>query len=236
MKEISVFRYYLRLLALPLTFGAIILSLYGVWLLLDMPTGGAFADLIRGWFEEYGLPLVFFAAIAEGFFLVGNYFPGSFVIVFGIALSSSWGEAVTTLLVGTSGLMLAHMMNYALGRFGWYHVFLKLGFAGSIERSRQKLLARGGWAIFASYWLPSMAAVIDSAAGILRMSFKRFVLISLASSLFWNTLVMIIAYTLGERAVQLMESDSSNITILVGVIIIWILVLLVLDWRKKRGG
>lgn len=226
--------YYLHVLALPLTFGLILLTLYVLWQVLGLPTGEAWGSLITSWFDRYGLLLVFGAAVLEGLLLLGNYFPGSFVIIFGVALSDSPAEALVVLTVGTTGLMIAHATNYALGRYGWYRLLERFGMRDSIERSRKRLIEKGSWAIFGSYWLPSMAAVVDSAAGILHMPFRKFLLVAIAASLFWNSLVTIIAYTLGDTAVTLMESDTSNATILIGIVVGWCVILLVMDWRKRR--
>lgn len=115
------------------------MSLILFWNLFNLPNTEVLAEIARNWFVRHGLPVVFAASFLEGLLLVGNYFPGAFIIVLGIVLSTSVSGAIAVLIVGTAGLMLSHIVNYYLGRYGWYKLFKKFGLTNSIDDSREHL-------------------------------------------------------------------------------------------------
>jgi len=231
----SAFKYYLRLFTLPLSLLLIFLSLNLLWNIFSLPPADVLLEKVRGWFELYGLPVLFLSAILEGVLIVGGYFPGIFVIFVSVLLARSPLEAVIAVAVGTLGLLLAHALNYALGKHGWYRLLVKFGAQSSLEESKGKLEQRGGWAIFGSYWLPSLGALMDTAAGILQMPFRQFFRYSLQSSIFWNTLVGTTVYLLGEKALAITGSGGrTDIIIQISIVLVWIFILFALDLRKKR--
>lgn len=227
------YRHYLKLLALPLTYLLIMVSLYVFWDVFNLPSAEVLGGLATRLFDQHGLPIVGVSAFVEGLFLVGNYFPGSFVIMLGIALSDSVAQAFMIFAVGTIALMVAHVINYQLGKHGWYKLLQKFGLASSLNESKTKIEQKGRWAILSSYWLPSLGSLIDTAAGILQMNFKKFLLASLAASIFWNGLVTIITYSMGDKALEILQSDSSNLSTGLGIIVIWCVVLLVKDSQNN---
>lgn len=231
-----MFKYYLKLLSVPIILLLSFLSLALIWEIFGLPSTQVLGETAAKLFETYGLLIIFVAAFLEGLILIGNYFPGAFIIVLGVVLSASLGGAIGVLVIGTAGLMLSHALNYYLGKHGWHRLFQKFGVGRSVDNSKEKLLKKGGYAIFFTYWNPSMAAVVDTAAGLLDMDIKRFLFVSLASSLFWNTLVAIIAYALGGKALQIITPGSPDLVYIIGIFVVWCAVVLFIDWRKGRLG
>ena len=233
-----MFRYYLRLLSVPLSLLALYISLFIVWEIFDLPAAQELGQMVKEWFGTYGLPALFISSIIEGGLLIGSYFPGVFVIFIGITLADSIAEAAAAVAVATVGLYIAHCGNYILGKYGWYRLLVKFGLRTAIERTKEKLEARGPIAIFSSYWLPSAGALTDTAAGIMHMPFRTFLLYSLAASIFWNTLVGTLVYVLGDKALVIAAPGSGEKSILAAIIAIWVIILLVVDFfqRWKNGG
>lgn len=226
-------RYYLELLAIPLGFVVMSLSLRVVWYVFDLPSADVFTDRIGAWIYTYGAPILFISALAEGMLLVGGYFPGIFVITISVITARTPYEAAFSVLVGSAGLFVAHMINYALGRFGWYRILVRFGLSSSVTQARARLEKRGAVAIFLSYWMPSLAALTDTAAGIMHLPFFRFALWSLAGVLFWDTVAGTVMYYLGDRAIALASPGGGNAWIVFGALGLWMLVLIILDVRKK---
>ena len=159
-----------------------------------------------------------------------------FVIFIGITLADSVPEAIAVMTVATIGLYIAHIVNYMLGKHGWYRLFVKFGLKSAIEQAQGKLVKRGPIAMFSSYWLPSAGALTDTAAGIMHMPFRTFLLYSFAASIFWNTLVGILVYVLGDKALVIAAPGSGEKSILTAIIAIWIIILLMIDFFKRRKG
>lgn len=231
-----MFRHYLRLLSVPLSLLAIYISLFIVWEIFSLPAAQELGRMVKEWFSAYGLPALFVSAIIEGGLLVGSYFPGVFVIFIGITLADSATEATAAMAVATVGLYIAHCLNYMLGKHGWYHLLVKFGLQSAIEHAQEKLVKRGPIAIFSSYWLPSAGALTDTAAGIIHMPLRTFLFHALAASLFWNTLVGIIVYSFGEKALVIAAPGSGEKGILFSIIAVWVIVLLVMDKKERRAA
>lgn len=226
-------RHYLRLFSIPLGFLLVTFSLRLLWLVFHLPPADVFALQIGGWLHEYGLPIVFLSAIAEGMLLVGGYFPGIFIISISVILARSPYEAFIAVVVGSAGLMVAHVANYLLGRYGWYRLLVAFGLSHSVATAKDRLERRGPMAIFLSYWMPSLASLTDTAAGIIAMPFRRFLLFSVAGVIFWDSLVGLFLYYLGDKAFALISPNGTDIWIVALVVVLWMVGLLVIDLRKQ---
>jgi membrane protein DedA with SNARE-associated domain len=228
-------KYYLKLLYLPLSLFVISISLVLIWNLFNLPPLDVLLTKVKYWFDLYGLPLLFVSAILEGMLLVCGYFPGLFVIFVSVILADSPFEAITAVIVGTLGLIVAHSINYILGKYGWYQLLVKFGLKTSIEESRDNLISKGHWTIWSSYWLPSMSALTDTAAGIIHMPFRKFIFHSTFASFAWNSFVGIIVYLIGEPALYVVGvGGNSDLVVPITAVVIWSAALLVIDYWKKH--
>lgn len=227
-------RYYLRLLALPLLFMGLFGTLFLAWRLFDLPPPEVLVAMIERLFATYGMPVLLLSALVEGMLLVGNYFPGIFVIFLGVLVADTVGEAARAVAVVTVGLFAAHLANYALGRYGWYRLLTRFGFATALDRARARLLARGSAAIYASYWLPNLGALTDTAAGIIKMPFLRFTRHALIATVFWNVVVAVLVYTFRDAALVIATPGGSGMMLVFGVLALWAAVLVVSDRRERR--
>ncbi|MDQ5893019.1 MAG: hypothetical protein QG640_29 [Patescibacteria group bacterium] len=225
------FFHYLRLLSLPLLFLLLSSSLNIVWKIFDLPETEVLTSIVKVWFDAYGLPILFLSSILEGMLLIGSYFPGVFVIFVSVVLSDTIPQMAAAILVATIGLMIAHVGNYVLGKYGWYRLLVKFGMKRSIEAAQEKLVKKGPIAIMSSYWLPSMGALTDTAAGIIQMPFKKFIVYSIGSAIFWDTFVAVIVYNVGNGALKIASGGSSITFLVVGI---WIAIVLIFDWFERR--
>lgn len=229
-------KHYLKLLALPITLLLIVLALNLTWELFDLPSPIELKNIIEYWFNLYGFPIIFLSSLVEGMLLVGGYFPGTFVIFLGVILAQSVKQAALVVLVVSLGLMVAHVFNYFLGKYGWYTLLVKFGLKGAIEEAQGKLSKRGPIAIFASYWMPNLAALTDTAAGILRISFKTFINYSVVATIFWNTLAGIGVYFVGDRALAIVVPGSGRTGILIFGVALWAVLIIIADYLERKYG
>lgn len=227
-------RYYLKLLSVPLLCFVLFSSLFVVWEIADLPPAGELAAIFERWFDQYGLPVLFVSSILEGMLLIGSYFPGVFMIFLGVTIADSKGEAAVIVAVVTVGLFIAHVLNYALGRYGWYRLFVRFGLKDAVESARERLVKRGPLAILSSYWLPSVGALTDTAAGIMHMPFKKFFLYSLASVTLWDIVAGTFVYSFKDMALKVASPDSSGVMFILAIVGVWMGVLLISDFYEKR--
>jgi membrane protein DedA with SNARE-associated domain len=227
-------RYYLRVVSLPLFLLIVSLSLRVAEHLVDVPDPEVLIATVSGWLSTYGLPVLFVSAVVEGMLLVGGYFPGVFVIFITMLIAETPQQAVLYVVVGTAGLYLAHIANYFLGKYGWYRLLVRMGLRGAIRNAEERVERYGPVAIFSSYWLPSLASLTDTAAGITRMSFAKFAICSLVASVLWNSLAGFIMYQLGEAAIPLVAPGGDDLLLTLGILFGWMAILLALDYRRRR--
>lgn len=226
-------RHYLKLLALPLLFLVVTSTLTLAWKIFDLPETEALTRVVGEWFDKYGLPALFFSSILEGLLLVGGYFPGVFVIFLGVLVADSPYEAVQAVGVSTLGLLVAHVTNYFLGKYGWYKLLVKFGMAGAIETKKSQLEKRGPLAIPLSYGFPSIGALTNTAAGIIGMQFRKFLLYSVLSSIFWYSTVGLLVYHIGDSALEIASGGGNARWVVFLIIGIWMVSLVYLDRIKK---
>jgi membrane protein DedA with SNARE-associated domain len=98
-----------------------------------------------------------------------------------------------------------------------------------VERATQWLDRHGTWAIFFGRLIPGIRSLISIPAGIARMNFALFLLLTTLGSAIWSTLLAGAGYWLGSR--------FERVDDIVGVVSNSILVIVVLAylWRVANG-
>lgn len=221
-----------KIIALPLAFLGILLSLVALWKALQLPSEEELIAVARQYFDRYGYGVVFVSALIEGMLLLGLYYPGSFVIFLGVILAGQNIPRVgAVVLVVTLGLLIAYLLNYLLGKYGWYRLFVRFGLRQQIEKAQARLARQGPNIIFVTYWHPNFAALTAAAAGILHLTFIRFLLYSVVAALGWNTFWAALIYWLGEVALEL-----TGIRFAIIVIIAWTLFVIAKRAKLKNAA
>ena len=159
----------MRLLLMFLALAALVLGSWMIW-------GGGWSDRFSfqgsvAWLEGSGG----WAWAAGIGLLAGDLVlpvPGTIVIS---ALGYIYGTFVGGLIAAT-GLMVAGVMGYGLGRlFGERFARRWLGDL-DYEKGRLLFARRGAWVVAMSRAVPILPEVISCSAGLVRMPFRRFVL------------------------------------------------------------
>ncbi len=204
---------------LPLSVLGIFFVIYLTWRFFGLPPEEELLRIAGEYFDRYGLWILLLSSVIEGTVLVGWYYPGSLVIFLGVILAGSEiprvVEAVGTISVG---LYAAYIINFFLGKYGWYKLLLKFGLRDALDDAKERVHKHGLTAIFISYWQPNLAALVATSAGILDFSFKKFALYSAAAVIVWNTFWGVLVYFIGERALSLI-----GLRFVLLVIFVWII-------------
>lgn len=183
-----------------------------------MPSEPELIVLAKSYFEKYGLLTVLISATIEGLILVGFYYPGSLVIFLGVIFA---GRNIIDLLqvvsVVSLGLFTSYLINFYLGKYGWYKLLLVFGLKEPLEKAKASLNKYGLSSILLSYWQPNIAALVATAAGILHFSVPKFFLYSFVAVISWNTFWGGLVYFLGEKSLNLVGPKFIFI-----VVIAWI--------------
>lgn len=213
----------LKAISLPLILLGILLISYLLWKAFSLPDSEQIRVLFENFFARYGLAAVFIAGVLEGLILVSQYFPGGFLIILGvISLGNDIPQVVAVITVASVAFLVGYYINYLIGKHGFYTLLLKLGFKDSVQKYEALIEKHAFKTIFISNWDSHFASVASTAAGILRLNQKKFLLYSIISIAIWNTLWGTIVYSLGSAAVELVGFRSVLI-----LLSIWIIALLI---------
>jgi len=221
---------YLKLLIIPTTLFVIYLTMILLWKIFLFPSPEELVIIIQDYFDKYGLIVVFFSALIEGVLLLGQYFPGGFIIFLGvITAAGNILKASKVVLIVSLAFFIAYNINYFMGKYGWYKLFVKFGLKKPIDNSKIKLNKHGLKVILLSYWDTSIASITATAAGILNFPLLKFNFYSIIGILIWNTFWGVLVFKLGEEALKL--TGLKYITV---VFIIWITGIIIFEFIRRR--
>jgi membrane protein DedA with SNARE-associated domain len=219
-----------KLLIVPLTLFAVFLSLYLVWIFIDLPSQERLIEIAKGFFERYGLLTILVSAVLEGLLLIGWYVPGTLVIVLGLIMAGHDAMRVVEVWATTVvGLWIAYFTNYFVGKYGWYRLLLAFGLKEPLDNAQRRLNRYGLSAIFMTYWQINVASLISTAAGILHLPLASFALYTIPAAALWFGFWSALIFFLGQAALTLV-----GLRFVLSVIAAWIVLRTVWYLIAKR--
>ncbi|MCG8092941.1 MAG: VTT domain-containing protein [Candidatus Thiodiazotropha endolucinida] len=207
---------------------AIAFSLFTIiYKIADFPPPSEMAEIAKRFYNEYGIFSLLVAAFVEGLFMVNIYFPGSFVILLAVFLSTKGLDELGAIaLVSWVGFVLAGQLNYWMGRAGFYKVLLRLGKRDSVQNMQEWMGKRGSLAIFIAAIHPNFLAISQVCMGISNEGYRKNFLFSAGSLLFWVPFWTVVA---AVTLKQIDLKDSNQAWYVVIIFLVWGLVLVVKD-------
>lgn len=191
-----------------------------IWRSIGLPDVKGTLELIKNLFMDYGYSLVFVSAFVEAFLLIGLYLPGSVALILSATLA---GQGVLNIwiviLTIASGMFTAVVINYLLGKYGWYRVLVKFGLKDAIEKMKIRAEVKGIKIIHITYFNPNLASLSATSLGILSINFNKFLTHSLIAFLYWNTIWGLSFYLLGNW-IEDYINYKSFIIVIIGFILI----------------
>ena len=215
----------------PFALAFIFLSLELLWYLAELPTPTELAAIGERFYKDYGLWVVFAAAVIEGLFMVNFYFPGSFVIVLAVIIVPHTFSALAPIaLIVWLAFLLAGSINYCLGKFGFYKALLFLGHRSIIDRTQQWMDRKGKWAIFIAGVHQNILAVMQVCMGIARVGVLKTLVLSAVSLAIWIPVSTVVVAAIFSKTVL----DSPYFVYFVAMaFVVWGLYLCFSDFYKK---
>lgn len=217
-------------------FGPIIIFvlylIFAIFIQSKIPDTATFIKAVKGFYETYGYFLIFFGALLEAILFISFYVPGSTVVLLGVALARTGVVSYPLVFIpGMSGLLSGYTVNYFLGRYGWYQIFVFLGLNKGIDTAKSRLGKYEKKTIFIGYIFPGSASFLSTAAGVLRMPFKKFFIASFLAQGFWSLIWGNLAYFFGLTAIYLLIKYFGIVILVIGVV--WITKRLLAKKKQK---
>lgn len=156
--------------------------------------------LLSEFFARYGYWVVFFGVMLEN---VGVPVPGETVLLFAGFLSFQGKlHILPAIFTAIAGASVGATLGYGLGWYGGVPVINRL--LGRFPRLRkqydesQKLFEKHGkWAVFVARFVTGLRVFAGVLAGILRMPFQTFMLVSFAGAVCWAFVIGYVGYAFG---------------------------------------
>src|SRR3989338_9518339 len=191
---------YITIPLIAVVFYIIIIFIYQK---LGLPTPEDIIAWTQKYYEQYGYSVMLVGALAEGALFVNWYLPGSIVVALGAVLAKDAGLNIFLMLAMVIiGFYATALLNYAFGRYGWYHAFIKLGLKQPLEKVQAKVENKGLKILFTTYVRPNFGALAATSAGILRMNFYKFALYAFIAIAIWNSFWTAIFYYFGSGLIK----------------------------------
>ncbi|MBC1480892.1 DedA family protein [Listeria seeligeri] len=168
--------------------------------------------------------------------MVENLFPpipSEIILTFGGFMTTvSSLNVVMVIIVATLGSVVGAILLYKVasyfGKEQLSKIVLKHGRIlrlkeSDIERAENFFLKYGSWAVFLCRMIPLIRSLISIPAGMTKMKMSRFLVLTTAGSLLWNTVLIGLGAFLGEswnEIVVFMDSFSTIIYSIIAVIVV----------------
>ncbi|MBC6117987.1 DedA family protein [Listeria innocua] len=166
--------------------------------------------------------------------MIENLFPpipSEIILTFGGFMTTvSSLNVVMVIIVATLGSVVGAILLYKVasyfGKERLTNIVLKYGRVlrlkeSDIERAESFFLKYGSWAVFLCRMIPLIRSLISIPAGMTKMKMSRFLILTTAGSLLWNTVLIGLGALLGEswgEIVVFMDSFSTVIYTIIAVL------------------
>jgi len=184
-------------------------------------------------YSRYGYEIIFAGALMEALVVINFFVPGITIVVLGAVFARSGQVHLTYgILAAAVGSIVGFMIDFALGYFGFYHIVNRLGYGlaltkakGQIDKSAVRTFALG-------FIHPDIGSFIATAAGILRMNFVNFLVLTTFSTLAWVSFWGLLVFAFGRVFLTILTKYTLVLVIL--VFSVW--VLLTIYENSKEGN
>ncbi|EDN9188918.1 DedA family protein [Listeria monocytogenes] len=178
--------------------------------------------------------------------MVENLFPpipSEIILTFGGFMTTVTSlNVVMVIIVATLGSVVGAILLYKVasyfGKERLTKIVLKYGRIlrlkeSDIERAESFFLKYGSWAVFLCRMIPLIRSLISIPAGMTKMKMSRFLILTTAVSLLWNTVLIGLGAVLGESWNEIVVFMDSFSTIIYSVIAILVVVGLGFFFRAR---
>ncbi|EOY2823141.1 DedA family protein [Listeria monocytogenes] len=178
--------------------------------------------------------------------MVENLFPpipSEIILTFGGFMTTVTSlNVVMVIIVATLGSVVGAILLYKVasyfGKERLTKIVLKYGRIlrlkeSDIERAENFFLKYGSWAVFLCRMIPLIRSLISIPAGMTKLKMSKFLILTTAGSLLWNTVLIGLGAMLGESWSEIVVFMDSFSTIIYSIIAILVVVGLGFFFRAR---
>jgi membrane protein DedA with SNARE-associated domain len=189
--------------------------------------------------DKLGLPGVFVLMVAESACIP---IPSEGTMLFaGFNVSNGEYSLLAVVAVATAANVVGSWLAYAVGYYGRIDILEKHGRKLHIKPSHLAWADRwferyGAWTVFLTRMLPVIRTFISLPAGVARMPFWRFTLLTLAGCIPWIFMLALIGREVGDRWERWKDSLHYVDYAVVALVVVGIVFLVLRNRRKPRAA
>jgi membrane protein DedA with SNARE-associated domain len=146
------------------------------------------------------------------------------------------GALVATTLGSVTGAVVLYWLGAIFGRDRAVAVFDRVPLlkVSDLEKTEAWFAKHGGMAVFFGRMVPIFRSLVSLPAGVERMSFSLFLLLTTLGSLIWNSIFVVTGYRLGENWDAVEPYADIFQKLVIGAVLVVIVVFVVVRVRDKR--
>lgn len=197
-------------------------------------------ELLAGFYNRYGYWIVLLGALAENTAVLGLVLPGGTLALLGAfyarqgTLHLGWVIAFATL-----GTVLGYHIDYLFGRYLFAPMMARwrairsgrLRLAARLRLARRILTKHGGKAILLSHTVGHLRSFVAMSAGIIHLSYRRFLAFEVLAAFLWNTAYCLIGYFIAVEIDQLQQIIERAGWLMLGVFVV---LSIIWQWWRYR--
>jgi len=167
-----------------------------------MPVIASLSSIAQSAVDQLGPLGLFLVMVAEHVF---PPIPSELVLpLAGYDVSKGGMSFVSALGASTAGSVVGALLLYLLARRGGRPAVLRLRRLLRVDepalaRAEERFARRGTWFVLLGRMVPGIRSLVSLPPGLLRMPLGRYVAVTAAGSLLWNTLLIALGQQLGSR-------------------------------------
>ncbi|HVV17823.1 MAG TPA: DedA family protein [Pseudonocardiaceae bacterium] len=181
------------------------------------------------------------AAVANGLDSVFPFLPSEVILsLAGVSASHGHMTLVGAILWTTLGSMVGSTIMYYLGvwlgreRARALLAKIPLIRVDEVDRSEAWFRRHGAKAVFFGRMIPLFRSLISVPAGVERMSYPLFLLLTTLGSVVWNVVFVLCGYLLGRKWYLVDRYAGLVTTIVIGLVVVAVAYFVVSRLRKRR--
>lgn len=187
---------------------------------------------------EHPFSVVFFSSFVEA---AGLPFPSRVILVLTPAFLATENDLGRLIIVATAGAVLGDHVPYAAGRLAGtrllgFYCRITLASASCVETALRYFLRFGPAALLFSRFSASVRLFASACAGCGHITYPRYVFFDTAGTLVYTTVVVLVGWFIGERAVVFLTTDRRRWIFVGAVALAFVTLIGYRLWRRRRFG
>ena len=192
---------------------------------------------VYGLFQQFGAPIVFFAALIETTLGLGMVFPGQQIMFLGGAASAKGsGSLVLMIVLSTAGTILGDVISYTVGRW-WADWLFSTRFGPHLRVGAAMMQGRARWLIPFYHFYSVTRSVGPAAAGALRLPIRVWLPLDMLGATIFNCFWVTGGFLFGTVLLRDDGTLKESPIIRIGLVVLamaWFLVMQRIFEQKMR--